>query len=178
MSLAACSSGGPQDRIGNKSAGVNDVLESGMAAADSENVTASTETGTQVNGTVGKEMNNTGGTDGVDVDLTNISSTMIYSEVFNIVSKPNEYKGKIIKMKGVCSVYNSEDTGKTYYSCIIKDATACCAQGIEFSLSDEYKYPDDYPEKGSEICVVGTFDTYKEDVYEYSILKDAELLDV
>ena len=46
-----------------------------------------------------------------------------------------------------------------------RDATACCAQGIEFVLTEDYVYPDDYPEVDEEICVVGVFDTYQEGDY-------------
>jgi hypothetical protein len=55
------------------------------------------------------------------------------------------------------------------------DATACCSQGIEFELTDDYVYPDDYPEDGGDICVVGTFDTYEEDGFTYCVLRDARL---
>ena len=57
-----------------------------------------------------------------------------------------------------------------------EDAAACCSQGIEFVLTDEYSYPDDYPEEGREICVVGVFDTYQEGGYTYCTLRDAKML--
>ena len=34
----------------------------------------------------------------VDVDLTDMSATMVYSEVFDMVNKPDEYIGKTIKV--------------------------------------------------------------------------------
>ena len=33
-----------------------------------------------------------------------------------------------------------------YHACVIPDATACCAQGIEFTLAGDHRWPDDYPE--------------------------------
>ena len=36
----------------------------------------------------------------VDVDLTALSSTMVYSEVFNMLNTPENYVGKTIKMTG------------------------------------------------------------------------------
>ena len=39
-------------------------------------------------------------TDGVDVDLTRLSSTMVYSEVYNMMNAPGDYIGKTIKMTG------------------------------------------------------------------------------
>ena len=112
----------------------------------------------------------------VDVDLTALSSTMVYSEVSNMMTRPDDYIGKKIKMDGMLSVFYDESTGKTYYACIIADATACCSQGIEFELTDNYSYPEDYPEPGEEICVAGVFDTYKEGEYTYCTLRNAGII--
>lgn len=112
----------------------------------------------------------------IDIDLTQMSSTMVYSEVYNIVTEPDEYMGKMIKMEGTFSLYHDDATGEDYYACIIEDATACCSQGIEFELSDDYKYPGDYMTEGDTITVAGVFDQYKEGDYIYYTLRDAELL--
>lgn len=112
----------------------------------------------------------------IDVDLTKLSSTMVYSEVFNMMSKPEDYIGKTIKMDGQFTVYHDESTGNNYFACIIQDATACCAQGMEFVLTDDYSYPADYPGEGEDVAVVGVFDTYMEGDYKYCTLKDAVLV--
>ncbi len=108
---------------------------------------------------------------GVDVDRTELSSTMVYSEVYNMVFTPEDYMGKTVKMNGTFSIYEGDD--RNYYACLISDATACCSQGIEFVLDGDYTYPDDYPELGSEITVTGTFDTYTEGELTYCQLVDA-----
>ena len=115
------------------------------------------------------------GTDGVDVDLTVLSSTMVYSEVYNMMYYPENYIGKTVKMKGMYAGYHDESTDKYYHACIIQDATACCAQGIEFEPTDDYRYPDDYPAEGQEVCVTGVFDTYKEGENIYCTLRNARL---
>ncbi len=112
----------------------------------------------------------------VDVDLTQMSSTMVYSEVSNMVSEPKEYLGQTIKMEGTFALYHDDNTGKDYYACIIEDATACCSQGIEFELSEEYKNPGSYMTEGDTVTVVGEFDQYKEGEVTYYTLRDAELL--
>lgn len=86
-----------------------------------------------------------------------------------MVSEPDKYIGKLIRMKGIADVYKDEETKKTYYSCIVKDATACCANGLEFELTDK----NDYPKKDEEITVLGTFNTYKEDRVTYCVVKNA-----
>ena len=110
---------------------------------------------------------------GIDVDLTAMSATMVYSEVQNMMLKPADYMGKIVKMAGAFNV--AEENGQRYYACVIKDATACCAQGIEFVWAGDHAYPDEYPSQGDEISVIGTFTTYKENTQTYCQLKDAQL---
>ncbi len=112
----------------------------------------------------------------VDVDLTQMSSTMVYSEVFNMVNEPDDYLGKMIKMEGTFALYHDENTGKDYYACIIQDATACCSQGIEFELSEDYKNPGSLMTEGDTVTVVGEFDQYTEGDLVYYTLRDADLL--
>jgi len=81
-----------------------------------------------------------------------------------------------VKMEGMFSEYYDEAADKYYFACVIADATACCAQGIEFVLTDDYIYPDDYPETGGNICVVGVFDTYQEGEMLYCTLRDARIV--
>ena len=109
----------------------------------------------------------------IDVDLTQMSSTMIYSEVQNMMLKPADYVGKTVRMQGAFSV--SEIGENRYFACIIKDATACCAQGIEFQWAGDHSYPADYPKNGSDITVTGEFTTYNEGQQQYCQLKNAEL---
>ncbi|MGN0571414.1 MAG: hypothetical protein ACI4K9_04460 [Candidatus Fimenecus sp.] len=115
-------------------------------------------------------------TDGIDVDLTKLSSTMVYSEVYNMMYTPDNYIGKTVKMKGQFAYYEDPDTRNQYFACIIADATACCSQGLEFILTGEHTYPDDYPELGNEITVTGTFELYEENGFQYCRLADATLV--
>ena len=112
----------------------------------------------------------------IDVDLTTLSSTMVYSEVFSMMSVPQEYVGKRIKMKGLFAYYKDTQTNKDYYACIIQDATACCAQGIEFELEGNHKYPRDYPRIDEEFCVQGVFDEYEENGFKFYRLAHAEMV--
>ena len=107
----------------------------------------------------------------VSVDLTKMNSTMVYSEVSNMVNTPKNYEGRTVRMQGSFAVY--EGDGRNYYACIISDATACCQQGMEFVLAGEHEYPKDYPAIGTEITVTGVFDTYKEGEQMYCQLIDA-----
>lgn len=110
-----------------------------------------------------------------EIDLTTMSSTMVYSQVSDMMQTPEKYMGKSVRMKGPFSIYQDPSNGKNYFAVIISDATACCAQGIEFVLEGDVKYPDDYPEAGTEITVSGEFDTYEEAGSIYCQLIHAEM---
>ena len=89
--------------------------------------------------------------------------------------EPEDYLGKTIRMDGVFSYYSDPRTERTYYTCIIQDATACCAQGIEFEWAGDHVYPDDFPEIDAEIEVTGTFTSYEEDGMEFYTVAEADL---
>ena len=122
-------------------------------------------------------------TKSIDVDLTKLSSTMVYSEVYVMMTSPQDYIGKTVKMNGQFALYQATDANgqpvpdQIYFACVIADATACCQQGLEFVLAGDYKYPDDYPELGTDITVVGEFQTYMEGTQQYCHLINAELTD-
>lgn len=119
--------------------------------------------------------------DGVDVDLTVLSSTMVYSEVYSMLyNDPAHYLGKTVKARGTFSIYQLVTDGvlqpdPVSYACIISDAAACCAEGVEFVLEGDYTYPDDYPELGTEITVIGEFQSYEENGVTWYHLVNARL---
>ena len=119
--------------------------------------------------------------DGVEVDLTVLSSTMVYSEVYNMLyNDPAHYLGKTVKARGEFSIYQLVTDGvlqpdPVSYACIISDAAACCAEGMEFVLEGDYTYPDDYPELGTEITVIGEFQSYEENGMTWYHLVNARL---
>lgn len=108
----------------------------------------------------------------IDVDLTKLSSTMVYSEVYNMLTEPEKYVGKTVKMTGGYSSFLDENTGAVYRVCMIADASACCAQGMEFVLKEGLTYP----EMESDITVVGTFQLYDESGTTYCHLVNAEFV--
>ena len=46
-------------------------------------------------------------TPGIDIDLTALSRTMVYSEVYNMMMTPENYIGKVVRMNGLCSTFES-----------------------------------------------------------------------
>ena len=167
VSLCACGKGREKD------AG-NDTLSSNEeASASAESIPTPKEQETP-----GKSKPSQPYAGKVDVDLTVLSSTMVYSEVYNMMMTPENYIGKVVRMNGLCSTFESVavdgQEARVYYTCIIFDATACCSQGIEFVLAGDTG-AEAYPPVDTEITVTGTFQTYDENGILYCHLVDATL---
>lgn len=173
---AACGDDSSDSRGGGGTApGVSDVLEQGMAEADGEG-SQDRQPGVNENAPAPEEISDDAtlsSTEGIDIDLTELSSTMVYSEVYNMITEPDTYLGKVIRMEGPFAFFHDETSDKYYYACIISDATACCSQGIEFEPVNAKVFPDDFPEQDTVVTVTGTFDTYEENGYVYCTLRDA-----
>ena len=115
--------------------------------------------------------------DKIDVDLTTMNATMVYSQVYNMLNETDEYIGKVIKMQGPFVPFDSTNPDYCYPAIVIRDATACCSSGIEFLL---YGVPrcskaggNGYPLRNEEATIVGVFETYYEGAYMYVHLVDA-----
>lgn len=95
--------------------------------------------------------------DTVEVDLTGLSSTMVFAEVAAMVRAPEDYVGKTVRMQGQLAVYEANPAlGIDYfYTVVIEDATACCQQGLEFIWEG-----GELPEAGTELVVTGTYEEY------------------
>lgn len=113
----------------------------------------------------------------VDIDLSRMNSVMFTGELNQMYMNMEAYMGKVIRMSGMYNVYagfdeeGDLDPEVIYHLCEVSDATACCVQGVEFILADGI----DYPEPGTWITIVGTFDVYEEYGYLYFHLTDTML---
>ena len=115
--------------------------------------------------------------EGVDVDLTLMGKDLIYATVYQMMSKPEEYEGKTIRIEGKYYASYYPITDKYYNYCLIADALACCSQGLEFELGGDAVYPDDYPADQSQVIVTGVFETYTEEAgqtFYFCRMRDAE----
>ena len=108
----------------------------------------------------------------VDIDLTRMSSTMVYSTVFNMVTNPATFVGKTMRMRGEYTTYHIsiDDPSQIIHACLVRDAAGCCSQGLEFVLSN-----GKYPAGANEITVVGTIAVQKVDGKDVCYLKNSAL---
>ena len=89
-----------------------------------------------------------------------MSSTMVYSYVYNMITAPDDFIGERFKIRGTYDEQYWDQTNLTYHYIVIADATSCCAQGLEFVLTDSSAA---YPQVGEEFEISGIFGTYEEE---------------
>lgn len=177
---AAKAEAGGEDAAAKSSPGETNSPEelSSGAGEDTAVVAGSTEKTTQGKAVQKKDAQGKSGEEksDIDVDLTKLSSTMVYSEVYNMMSKPEDYVGKTIKIEGTYYASYWKDTGKYYHCVLISDATACCQNGIEFVWDDNtHIYPDEYPPDNTVIELTGVFGLYEEKGETYCYLKTDDI---
>lgn len=106
----------------------------------------------------------------IDVDLNNLNANVVYAQVFQMMTEPDKFIGKRIRMSGQFNVYAAQEgnpSGVTeYYAIIIADAQACCQQGIEF-VWPGHTYPEGFPDVKSNASVTGIFEVYEENGKKY-----------
>lgn len=112
----------------------------------------------------------------IDLDLSGMSGTVVYAQVYNLMVDPEPYLGKILRIAGYYSAFEDTQRGIVYHACVIPDATACCAQGLEFIWNGEHAWPDDYPEETTDIIVTGRLEMYEEDGNKYLHLVDSDVV--
>ena len=91
-------------------------------------------------------------TEGVDFDISVMNANMVYAQVFDMMMQPEVYENKIIRISG--DYYQLPDNkGKMTNAVIIRDALACCQQGMEF----KWDFGEAVPERETHITVTGPF---------------------
>ncbi|SET31132.1 hypothetical protein [[Clostridium] polysaccharolyticum] len=163
---------------GNKNKSVDSVLKSQVEKENQASGTIDQQEASKENVEEAQNKNETAKRDGsnkVDIDLTQMGSDMVYATVYQLMSKPEDYIGQRIRIRGSYFPYYDETTKQNYHNCLIRDAAACCSQGIEFIWEDGSHKLEEYPKEDSEIVVEGIYETYKEGENMYSRLRNASL---
>lgn len=111
----------------------------------------------------------------IDLDMKDASDTIAYTLVYDMQNYPDKYGGKRIRLRGELSYVLEAATGQEYFTIVIRDATACCKQWVEFVRADEARYPEDYPPLDTVITVAGLYNTYEESGNIYVQLLDAQI---
>ncbi len=88
----------------------------------------------------------------VDYDLTKMNANMVYAQVFNLMLEPQKFENSTFKIQGSFIKANGPK-GQPVYAVIIKDALACCQQGLEFI----WDFAGAEPQIEQEILVIGKY---------------------
>ena len=107
----------------------------------------------------------------IDLDLTKMSATMIYTTIFDMLVMPEDYVEKNIKVKGWFETYTDPYSGELYYAVVVPDATACCQQGLEFVWPGDHTFPTDFPNPGDDITITGLYKLTETDGVTYNYLE-------
>ena len=183
MLISGCGKQADNGKGINSGKTVDKVIESQVKKEEQKKTEESTKEDTQKNDQQNTDTQMTESVQGsvnapeaaVDVDLSVMDSDMIYATVYQMMSDPEQYVGKTFRIEGKFYVTYDEMTKNQYYYCVIKDATECCAQGLEFVWGDgSHIYPDEYPTDGTEVIVEGTFELYMENDSRYCRLANAD----
>lgn len=167
VALVGCGSSSER-QLGGQQQGVSEVLEEQMGEGQEAPATSGAFVG---------DAEPAYAEDEVEVDLTTMNADMVYATVYDMTQNPGDYRGRVVRMTGPYYHSYLEETGNDYYYVIIQDATACCAQGLEFVWgAGDHAYPDDYPADGTQVVVCGRFETYEENGVHYAHLVDASLM--
>ena len=98
----------------------------------------------------------------IDIDLSEMSNVLAYSQISSILDSPDDYLDKTIRINGQYLASFYEETDSYYHFVVVADSSLCCQYYLEFELSGESAYPNDYPEENANIEVVGVFARYDE----------------
>ena len=115
-----------------------------------------------------------------EIDLSQFNKQMTYAEILGLHMSPEEYLGKVIKLKGIFDRYCEVDESrnpiqeKMHLGIIVSDAMGCCSLPLDFVLAVD-KELDDLPELGTEITVSGKVTQYEKPWGAMFYLNDAEI---
>ena len=113
----------------------------------------------------------------IDIDMTNFSITILFALLQNLVNYPDDYIGKVIKIKGDFKSWKDETTNEDVYLINISDEAACCSAEIQIVFDKDSFDISQLPDVGDEITVIGRFDSnYKNNVF-FSYLADSVIVE-
>ena len=113
----------------------------------------------------------------VDYDLSSMGSDLVYATIYQMMIDPKSYVGKSFKVTGNYYSSYSKENDQYYHFCMVKDAAACCAQGLELLWADEsMNRHENCSDEEALVTVEGVFETYEEGQNTYGRLKDVRLV--
>lgn len=107
-------------------------------------------------------------------DLSLMSTTMAYAQMYAMLMSPEEYVGQTVRVKGQYYPLMDDQGVTLFHGVIVSDIAACCEVGLEFILTGNPP-PSAYPTPMSVVEMTGLFDLCNEDGQKIAVLRINEL---
>lgn len=91
----------------------------------------------------------------LSVDLSKLNDTMAYAQMYEMVSNARQYEGKTVRLLGRYFQLPIPAKDRVMHVLVVTDNSLCCEIGMEFVLTGDPVYPDDFPENHSRIDITG-----------------------
>ena len=145
----------------------DNIIENEDIISQSENSNQPNETANDNKGqNIGASTNGT-----VDYDLTVMSPTMVYAQIYDMMYNYSDYLGKRFKIDGNFQIMPEYSPDGDGYVIIIYDALACCAQGLELRFKEDQQVPEHF----SDIVIEGTVNIEIINEGRYIYLEDIKI---
>ena len=107
--------------------------------------------------------------------MTSMSEAMTYSYLENILTTPDKYLNKRLKLNGYYGNTYYEETNMLYHFCLVRDVTLCCFLPIEYMPVTADYIP---PAIDTSIMVSGILQQYEEDgqIYYHIVADEIHVL--
>lgn len=110
----------------------------------------------------------------IDIDFTYINMDDSINETYGMMTEPEKYEGKRIRVNGAYTV--EEKNGGIKHFCGIYNPASCCAIGVlEFLPTEEMVDLKKYLNSDEMITITGNLEIYHEDDGKHIRLKDCRL---
>ena len=96
----------------------------------------------------------------IDVNLSTLSATMLFAEIINIMNRPEDYLGQVIKIHGEYFNYYHEENNQYIHFVLVFDEMDCCEQRFQFRVNEDFGSPEELFEIGEGIEIIGVFQSY------------------
>lgn len=105
-------------------------------------------------------------------DLTMMSETMVFAQVFSLMSSPESFQDSTYKIQGEYEFYTIPETTEVIYFIVINDALGCCPTGIEIRFPENSEPLPDF----CEILIEGIAHAGFEETFTYPYIEITSLV--
>ncbi|MCL2198409.1 MAG: hypothetical protein FWB80_05760 [Defluviitaleaceae bacterium] len=97
----------------------------------------------------------------VDIDMTQMSVTMVSAQAAQLEFNPTAHLGQVVRIRGSHYTFYWEMFQANIHYIVLDLTVGCCGAAFEFILSDELIETVGYPPHGAIIEIVGTYKYYE-----------------